>query len=271
MKHIILILIGIALFFVSSIFCPSTFPQSYQDDFDVLKEENWVHWGKYAFWRVEDGFLKGWLQSPGPAGHVPTLELLQFKDPSGSIVDIRINNQINDREFIQRQVKIPGYKNITMTVKNIAKKQQGFGIALGRRHHHFHGAAPFFYLFYPNDIYAAYVSPQDGGNVPFNTKPLEPLKQGFILEVINRWKTSELASMEIRFNQGYFQWFADGEKREEFEDPEFPSVEIFGFFIISGSGAVGHGSVDSFKIRGPGLSVSPQAKLTTTWGQLKRK
>lgn len=158
-----------------------------------------------------------------------------------------------------------------MTVKNIAEKQQGFGIALGRRHHHFPGAAPFFYLFFPNDIYAAYVNPRDGGRAPFNTKPLEPLKQGFVLDVINRWQTRELASMEIRFNRGHFQWFGDGEKREEFEDPEFPSVEIFGFFIISGAGTVGHGSVDSFKITGPGLSVSPQTKLTTTWGQFKQQ
>ncbi|MYB66148.1 hypothetical protein F4X73_15770 [Candidatus Poribacteria bacterium] len=268
MKQVRNTFVWITLFSLCGIFSISTFPQSYQDDFDVLKEENWVHWGKYAFWRVEDGFLKGWLQSPTAGGDIhPTLELLQFKDPSGSIVNIKIN----DQEFIQRQVKIPGYKNITMTVKNIAKKQQGFGIALGRRHHHFPGTAPFFYLFYPNDIYAVYVNPQNGGGAPFNTKPLEPLKQGFILEVLNRWKTSELASMEIRFNQGHFQWFADGEKREEFEDPEFPSVEIFGFFITSHGLTVGHGSVDSFKIRGPGLSVSPQAKLTTTWGHLKQQ
>ena len=267
MKHNILTLLRIASFFVSSIFCLTAFSQSYRDDFDVLKEENWVHWGKYAIWRVEDGFLKGWLQSPTNGGDFsPTLDLLQFKDPSGSNVNIKVN----DRDFILRQVKIPGYKNITMTVKNIAKKQQGFGIALGRRHHHFPGAAPFFYLFFPNDIYAAYVGPRDGGGPTFITKPLEPLKQGFILEVINRWKTSELASMEIRFNRGHFQWFADGEKREEFEDPEFPSVEIFGFFIASNGHSVGHGSVDSFKITGPGLSVSPQTKLATKWGTLKQ-
>ena len=267
MKQVLNTFIWITLFSLCGIFSISTFTQSYQDDFDVLKEKNWVHWGKYAIWRVEDGFLKGWLHSPTAGGDIKaTLDLLQFNDPSGSIVDFKIN----DQEFIQRWVKIPGYKNITITVKNIVSKQKCFGIALGRRHHHFPGASPFFYLFYPNDIYAAYVSPRDGGDVPFNTKPLEPLKQGFILEVINRWKTSELASMEIRFNRGHFQWFADGEKREEFEDPEFPSVEIFGFFIISDGGAVGHGSVDSFKIRGPGLSVVPQAKLTTTWGHLKQ-
>ncbi len=268
MKHIIRILIGLTLFFVSGIFCPSAFSQGYHDGFDVLRERNWEHWGKHAIWKTEDGFLKGWLQSPDGGGDLhPSLELLQFKDPSGSIVDFKIN----DQEFIQRLVKIPGYKNITMTVKNIARKQKGFGIALGRRHHHFPGAAPFFYLFYPTDIYAAHVSPRDGGGAPFNTKPLEPLKQGFILEVINRWKTPELASMEIRFNRGHFQWFGNGEKREEFEDPEFPSVEIFGFFITSDGLGVGHGRVDSLKITGPGLSVSPQAKLTTTWGQLKQR
>ena len=54
MKHNILTLLGIASFFVSIIFCPTAFSQGYQDDFDVLKEENWEHWGKYAIWRVED-------------------------------------------------------------------------------------------------------------------------------------------------------------------------------------------------------------------------
>ncbi len=34
---------------------------------------------------------------------------------------------------------------------------------------------------------------------------------------------------------------------------------------------VGHAWVDSFKISGPGLSVSPKAKLTTTWGELKQQ
>ncbi len=265
MKQVRNTFVWITLFSLCGIFSISTFTQSYQDDFDVLKEKNWVHWGKYAIWRVEDGFLKGWLQSPTAGGDIhPTLDLLQFNDPSGSIVDFKIN----DREIIQRRVKIPGYNNITMTVKNIAQKQQRFGIALGR--HSPERSRSFFYLFDTKDIYAASVSPRYGGGAPFNTKALEPLKQGFILEVINRWKTSELASLEVRFNRGHFQWFADGEKREEFEDPEFPSVEMFGFFIESNGLHVGHGWVDSFKIKGPGLSVAPQAKLTTTWGHLKQ-
>ena len=65
MKHSILTLIAIVSFFVSSIFCPSAFSQSYQDDFDVLKEKNWEHWGKYAIWRVEDGNCTFKITGPG--------------------------------------------------------------------------------------------------------------------------------------------------------------------------------------------------------------
>lgn len=75
MKHSILNLIGIVLFFVSSIFCLSAFSQSYQDGFDVLREKNWEHWGKYAIWRVEDGFLKGWTVTQtfwGFSSHIRT-------------------------------------------------------------------------------------------------------------------------------------------------------------------------------------------------------
>ncbi len=265
MKQVRNTLVWITLFSLCGIFSISTFTLSYQDDFDVLKEKNWVHWGKYAIWRVEDGFLKVWLHSPTAGGDVrSTSDLLQFNDPSGSIVDFKIN----DQEIIQRRVKIPGYKNITITVKNIAQKQQRFGIALGRWRPG--GRQSFFYTFFTNNIYADTVSPLYGGGIPFDNKPLQALKQGFRFGGINRWKTLELASMEIRFNRGHFQWFADGEKREEFEDPEFPSVDIFGFIIESDGFSVGHGSVDSFKIRGPGLSVSPQAKLTTTWGKFKQ-
>jgi hypothetical protein len=84
------------------------------------------------------------------------------------------------------------------------------------------------------------------------------------------WRTKELESMELRFNKGHIQWFADGEKRAEFEDPGFSPIEILGFVIIGNGLRVGHAWVDSFKISGPGLSVSPQTKLATTWGKLKQ-
>lgn len=76
--------------------------------------------------------------------------------------------------------------------------------------------------------------------------------------------------MEIRFNRGHFEWFADDEKRAEFEDPDFSQIEIIGLMIQSDSVNVGSAWVDSFTISGPGLSVSPQAKLATTWGTLKQ-
>ena len=76
--------------------------------------------------------------------------------------------------------------------------------------------------------------------------------------------------MEIRFNRGHFQWFADDEKRAEFEDPDFSQIEIIGFMVISDGVHVGSAWVDSFTISGSGLAVSPQAKLATTWGQYKQ-
>ena len=76
--------------------------------------------------------------------------------------------------------------------------------------------------------------------------------------------------MEIRFNRGHFQWYVDGEKRADFEDPDFSPIEILGFVVIGYGLHVGHVWVDSFRITGPGLSVSAQSKLATTWGQLKQ-
>ena len=268
MKQSILTLIGIVSIFVSIIFCPTAFSQSYQDDFDVLKEENWVHWGKYAIWKVEDGFLKVWIDSPSPDGDTwPTIELLQFKEPSGSYEDF----EFKSREPIQVQAKNPGYETFTITVKNISGKRASFGIAFGRRRSESPGAWPFFYLFLTDSIYAGSFNPWSG-SVVFVPVPLQlhnPHNFDKLGSVII-WKKTDLASMEIRFNRGNFQWFADGEKRADVEDPEFTTTEILGFVIIGNGLHVGHGWVDSFKMTGPGLPVSPQTKLTTTWGTLKQ-
>ncbi len=265
MKHITHIIIGIVLFFVSGLFCPSAFSQSYRDSFDVLREKNWEHWGKYTIWKVENGFLKGWIHSPPDLiGAVqdakPTIELLQFKDFSGSYENFEISV---GRDLIKRQIKNPGYENFTITVKNLGGKQTDFGIAIGHRFSDLPHARPFFYLFLTHRMYA--VSFNAWGGVSFTPKRL----QKHNLDI--RWKTWELASMEIRFNSGHFQWFADGEKRADFEDPDFSSVEILGFVVIGDGLRAGHVWVDSFKISGPGLSVSPQTKLATTWGQLKQR
>lgn len=269
MKYSILILIGIALFFVISSFYPSAFSQSYQDDFDVLEEKNWVHWGKYAIWRVEDGFLKVWMQSPPAEGDIhPTVELLQFKETSGVYEDF----EINSLKLIQVQARNPGYETFTITAKNISGKQANFGFALGRRRSEIPESLPFFYLFLTDGTFAGSFDPWGAHGVAFERVNLQ-LHNPHNFDRIGGatlWKKTELASMEVRFNRGSFQWFADGEKRADVEDPEFATIEILGFVIIGNGLGVGHAWADSFKISGPGLSVSPQTKLATTWGTLKQ-
>ncbi len=261
MKHIIRILIGLTLFFVSGIFCPSAFSQGYHDGFDVLREKNWEHWGKYAIWKTEDGILKGWINAPDFGDVGPTIELLQFKDFSGAYENYET---ANGQEVIQRQIKNPGYETFTIIVQNIGEKRADFGIALGKRFSERRGDRPFFYLFLTHISYS--VRFDVGGGVAFGKSTgREPLNPD------TNWRTQELESMELHFNKGHIQWFADGEKRADFEDPDFSSVEILGFVVIGNGVAVGHAWVDSFKISGPGLSVSPQAKLATTWGQLKQR
>ena len=263
MKQIRNTFVWIALFSVCGVFFLSDFAQSFRDDFDVLKEKNWEHWGQYAIWKAENGILKGWIQAPPDFGGdvKPTIELLQFKDFSGSYEDFEISV---GRDLIKRQMKKPGYENFTITVKNLGGKQTDFGIAVRHRSPDLPGAGPPYYLFLTHRMYAVSFSAW-GRFVVFTPERL----QKHNLDI--GWKTRELASMEIRFNSGHFQWYADGEKRADFEDPEFPSIEILGFVVIGSGLRVGHVWVDSFKISGPGLSVSPQAKLATTWGKLKQR
>ena len=254
--------VRIALFSMFGVFFLSTFTQSYQDNFDVFRKKNWEHWGQYAFWKVENGILKGWIQSPPDIGGDarPTIELLQFKDASGAYEDFDI---IKGGELIQRQVKKTGYDNFTITVNNLGVKKADFGIALGRRLPNLRGSNPFFYLFLTHISYSSRFNGWGGvafgkstGRVPRNPDTF--------------WNTFELESMELRFNRGHIQWYADGEKRADFKDPEFSTTEILGFVVIGDGRQAKHVWADSFKISGPGLSVSPQAKLAITWGQLKQ-
>ncbi len=268
MKHIMLFLIGITFFFILGIFCSSTFAQSYQDNFNVLKEKNWDHWGEFAIWKAENGILKGWIQSPpdligAVRGSEPTIELLQFKDFSGTYENFNITNI---GELIQKQVKKPGYENLIITVKSLGVKHADFGIALGRRFPNFDDDDPFYYLFLTHRIMTRRFDGWGGWERWVN--PFRRLREPRNPDTV--WNTWELVSMEIRFNSGHFQWFADGEKRADFEDPEFSPIEILGFVVINYGLHIGHMWVDSFTISGPGLAVSPQAKLATTWGKLKQ-
>ena len=250
MKQVRNTYVRLVLFSVCSVFFLSNSAQCYQDDFDVLKGKNWEHWGKYAIWKAEEGFLKVWIQSPpGFDGDVrPTIELLQFKDVNG--------------ELIQKQIKNPGYETFTITVKNIGDKHTDFGIALGRLLLDPGGSYPFYYLFFPHKSYSASFRSdfvafgKSTGRIPLNPDTF--------------WNITELESMTIRFNKGHIQWYADGEKRADFKDHEFNTTEILGFVIIGNGLQAGHAWVDSFEIKST-LAVSPQAKLATTWGHLKQQ
>lgn len=250
MKQVRNAFVRLGLFSLCGFFFLSNYAQSFKDDFDVLKEKSWEHRGKYAIWKAEDGFLKVWIQSPpGFDGDVrPTIELLQFKDVYGVLIQKQINN--------------PGYETFTITVKNIGDKHSDFGIALGRLLPDPDGSYPFYYLFFPHKSYSASFGSgfvafgKSTGRIPLNPNTF--------------WNITELESMKIRFNKGHIQWYANGEKRADFKDPEFTTTEILGFAIIGNGIRAGHAWVDSFEIKST-LAVSPQAKLATTWGHLKQK
>lgn len=255
--------LSIVLLSVCCTILPCAFSQSYQDEFNTFREKDWDRWGEFSIWKVENGYLKNWIQGrPGLiGGPEATIELFQFKGLPGPYENLDIEVGIDD--VVQRQIKKPGLDDFRITVKNIVAKRVNFGIALGWVSN-LRGKVPFYYLFLMNYIINARFS---GWHVSeINSSRLKELQEG-----LNKfWDTDELESMEVRFNSGRFQWFANGEKRADFVDPNYSPIEIFGIVVLGDDINVGHAWVDSFKIAGPGLSVSPQARLATTWGQLKQ-
>ena len=248
------ILLWIALFSASSFLCLSAIAQTYHNDFDGFKEKNWDLWGIFSIWNAEKGYLRGRIQVP-PVPHTRT-EMLQFKGLPGTYLNFNIDTFI-DPDIIQRQIKRPGYENFTITLKDLGARAGDFGIALGQLLHP-PDASLLFYLFFTDSIRAVNVN---GGSFPDWHVPRHPA---------TRWETRELGSMELRFNNGHFQCFANGEKRADFKDPEFSAIEIIGFVLEGHDLHVGSGWVDSFTMSVSGLAVSSQAKLATTWGQLKQ-
>ena len=232
----------------------SVFGESYNDEFDVLEEDDWELWGNNSMWRVQDGFLRTTIQPPDFS-----MGLFQFKGIPGNYENLDI---LTDKGVVQRQLKKPEYESFTITVDNLGSKSANFGIAIGRRFPVFPDPDfPHFYIF---NTYFVETQAYNWDTPSWWTheEPLHPNTW---------WETSELASMEIRFNRRHIQWYADDEKRAEFEDPDFSQIEIIGFVIQSNGVNVGSGWVDSFTISGSGLAVSPKAKLATTWGTLKMR
>ena len=240
----------IVVFSVLSLFVSA---DSFRYDFEEdLKDDDWELWGSHSIWQVKDGFLRTTIQAPD----FFTIGLFQFKGIPGNY---EVYELFADDRVIHRQVKKPGYESFTIVVNNIGSKQAQIGVAIGRRFPNM-PREPHFYIF---DTYFIHTQTYNW-DLPSWWTHEEPLHPDTI------WDTGELASMEIRFNKGHFQWFADDEKRAEFEDPEFSTIEIIGFMVISDGVHVGSAWIDSFTISGPGLSVSPQAKLASTWGKYKQ-
>ncbi len=257
MKQMAKTWIGLVLIVILSVLSLSASAQVFRDDFDVLKEADWELWddASDSVWRVKDGFLRVAIPSNDffrPAG------FFQFKGIPGNYETFEFF--IEDL-LIQRQEKKPGPEVFTIKVNNLGSKKASFGVAIGRRFPEVSKGYSFFYVFTTYGIEAkAYMW---FGVDHWSDK--EPRHPNVFREGI--WA---LASMEIRFDRGHFLWFADGEKRADFEDPDFSQIELIGFLIRPGILDGGSGWVDSFTISYSGLAVSPQTKLATTWGTLKR-
>ena len=249
--------IGLTLIVLFSVLSLSASAGSFHYDFDDLQEDDWELWSDNSVWQVKDGFLRAAI--PPNDLILLTAGLFQFKGIPGSYETFEI---FDEGRVIQRREKHPGHKVFTITVDNLGSKWARFGVAIGRRFPEVAKEYAFFYVFNTDGIEAKTYRELtvDGW---WEKEPRHP-------DVFRRG-VLELSSMEIRFNRGHFQWFANDEKRAEFEDPDFSSIKLIGFLIQSDIIEVGSAWVDSFTISDLGLAVSPQAKLATTWGKLKQR
>lgn len=243
------VFVRFVLFLVCCILSLFASSESFHYDFDVLDENHWELWDDNSVWKIEDGFLRAVIQPID----FNDAAFFQFKGVPGNYETFEF---LIDDLLIQRQEINPGHDSFTITVNNLGSKSAGFGIAIGRRFLEVNNTYTFFYVFNTYGIEAKTYKWLKVGNW-WNKEPRHP-------DVL-QWDILELESMQIRFDKGHFQWFADDEKLAEFEDPEFSSIKIIGFLIQSNGIEVGSVWVDSFRITGPGLSVSPQTKLATTW------
>ncbi len=206
------------------------------DEFNDEKLEGWTLEGRESTWTVENGLLRAKIRT-------------QF--------DVRY-------ELFQLTALDGPYENFTITVKDIGSKGANFGIGLAKVFPDAPGEKLFFYVFLTNLIQARRFNGRDPGSIPFLIRI--PRHPGTI------WETTELKQMELTFNAGRFQMFANGELRADFEDLDFDPIDIIGFVLVGFKvSGIGEAWVDSFTISGPSLAVEPRGKLATTWGKLKLK
>ena len=209
--------------------------ETWHDDFDTKNPEAWRSIGNDAIWKVEDGFLHVEVKREWEVAY----ELYQF-------------------------TALPApYRNFVITINDFGGDKTRFGFCVGRQFPDTPEEDPFFYVFFPDEIRARRFNGK-GRSHPFHTR--------LSREPRIRWETDVLTEMKLYFNSGHFVLFADGEFRTAFQDANFDKIEILGF-VMEGINIAneweGTAWVDSFTISG--LNVSPEIKLTLSWGHLKTK
>ena len=154
-------------------------------------------------------------------------------------------------------IAFPGpYNNLTITIENIGTSGENkIGFALGKHFLNDTGEVEEtgYYLFFTNDMQAS-----RNGKV--------------FLGPGRRWHTDVLNEMLLQFDDGRFQMFGDGESRLDFIDANLPTIDIIAFVFVAyvtDREITNDAWVEKITITG--LAVSPKNKLTTIWGQLKRK
>ena len=207
--------------------------ETWHDDFDATNPEAWNIVGNDAIWNVTDGFLRVEVKREWDVEY----ELYQF-------------------------TALPApYRNFVVTINDFGGDKTRFGFCVGRHFLDTSEEDPFFYVFFPDEIRARRFNGK-GSNHPFRIR--------LSREPRIRWETDVLTEMKLYFNAGYFVLLADGEFRTAFQDANFNEIEILGFLMEGINIAnewVGTAWADSFTISE--LNVTPEARLTSTWGQLK--
>ena len=209
------------------------FAETWHDDFDVDIPEAWSIVGNDAIWKVTDGFLR-----------------------------VEVKREWNVEYELYQFTALPApYRNFVVTINDFGGDKTRFGFCVGRHFPDTFEEDPFFYVFFPDEIRARRFNGK-GSNHPFRIR--------LSREPRIRWETDVLTEMKLYFNSGYFVLLADGEFRTAFQDANFNEIEILGFLMEGINIAnewVGTAWADSFTISE--LNVTSEARLTSTWGQLK--
>ena len=224
------------LFILIYIFIMCHLPASaedWHDDFDAENREAWRVIGNGSIWKVTDGFLR---------------------------VDVKREWEVA-YELYQFTAFPAPYRNFVITINDFGGDKTRFGFCVGRQFPETPETDPFFYVFFPDEIRARRFNGK-GSSHPFRIR--------LSREPRTRWETDVLTEMKLYFNAGYFALFANGEYRTTFHDANFDKIEILGF-VMEGINIAneweGSAWADSFTISG--LNITPEARLTSTWGQLK--